>query len=329
MDASSSVAAASAGGLVAISWVAASSYLFWYDKRENGVTKGKSHQYSWTFHVESLRLFAFINLVIVLAVGALITEKSGLDTIPDPTKTVIFGLFGINHSCNWVDHNPARMIAAVLVLPLVQVPLMLYTILWHCRLAKDVMTGKVPKWLLNVSRVLTPFNFITFAELHLWFVNNPDDTYGFTGHYIPYLMFQISMCLHHSMNIIYLSLKGNLPWGIPSWLAWTGFSVFTAISIFYAIFVISTLAGKPLVAASRSSGEEIITRILVVSWAVSALIGTVISSGKERLNGDVMTLKLGDHVLSLENTSNGKDDNTKGDGGEDLEEQPQVEPADK
>ena len=119
MDASSIVAAASGGSIVVISWVAASMYLFSYDKHYNEVKKDRSYVYSWTFHVESLRFYAFINFIIVLGIGALITEKSGLGTIQDPTETVIFNMFGFNHACNWIDHNSARMIKAILFLPLV------------------------------------------------------------------------------------------------------------------------------------------------------------------------------------------------------------------
>lgn len=177
---------------------------------------------------------------------------------------------------------------------MVQMPLMLYTVFWHSRLAKDVKTGKLPKWLLNMSRVFTPFNFIVMAELHLWFVNNPDDTYGFTAHCIPYLMFQITLCRFQLLNICYLTLKGDLPWGIPSWLAWTYFSFFTVLTIFYAIFVVSALAGDPIGWDPTSFS---------MTWDCFALLGTLILSGKERLNGDVMTLTIGDNMLSLESAS--------------------------
>jgi len=291
MGASAIVAAASAGSIVVISWVTASIYLFSYDKQQNGVTKDRSYAYSWTFHVESLRFVAIINLLILFAMGMLVTTYSGLDTIQDPTATVIYNLVGFNHACNYVDHNPVRMIAAIIAVPFVQVPLMLYTVFWHCRVAKDVKTGKIPKWLLNMSRVLSPFNFIVMAELHLWFVNNPDDTYGFTAHYIPYLMFQISLCLFQVLNICHQTLKGGLPWGIPSWLAWTYSLFFAVLTIVYAALVIAILVGHP-------TGAKL--SIVADIWAISMVLGTLILSGKERLNGDVITLTVGDNMLSLE-----------------------------
>lgn len=310
MDASSTVAAAAAGAILGIFWVAASVYLFSYEKKDNnGVMMedekkdDKSYVYSWTFHIESLRFYGFINFIVVLGVGALITEYSGLDTILDPSETVLFDLFAFNHSCNWIDHNPSRMIASILIMPLVQIPMMLYSTLWHCRLAKDVKTGKVPKQLLNASRVLTPFIFISMAELHLWFVNNPDDTYGFIAHYTPYLMFQISLCLIHIMNVFYLSYKGDLPWGVPVGWARAYAAFFTALTIFSAVFVISTLAGEPILAVSRSNVERIIIRIFTTSWALIMILGNIVLAGKERTNGDVVMMTFGDKhgvALSLE-----------------------------
>lgn len=313
VDASSTVAAASAGSILVIALVAASVYLFSHDKRGDGNRIGdtkeddKSYMYSWTFHVESLRLFGFLSFLLVLGIGKLITDYSGLDTIEDETETVIFKMFGINHSCNLVDHNPAKMIAAILLLPLVQVPMMLYIVGWHCRLAKDVKTGKVPKWLLNMSRILSPFNFITMSQLQLWFVNNPNDTYGFTAHYIPYLMFQISVCLIQIQNILYLSAKNDLPWGLPIWSAWTYTSFFTATTIFYTVFVISAIAGDPILYAPNSQTESLIVNGLSLVWDLVGILGTLIFSAKERTNGDVMTLKLGYNMvpLSLETGSGG------------------------
>jgi len=305
MDTSSIIAATAAGVIFLVAWVVSSLYLFSYDKRDNGTTdsESKSHVYKWTFHIESLNFYGMLSFIVVLAAGALVTEKSGIDTIEDPTETIIFELFGINHSCNWIDHNPVRMLAAILFLPLVQVPFMLYVLFWHCRVAKSAKTGKVPHWLLNVSRVLSPYNFITMSQLHLWFVNNPNDTYGFTAHYIPYLMFQISICVIQLLNILYLTYTGNIPFGVPPALAWSYFVLFVGITVVYSIFVISTLAGSPIIDATNSEGEKLFTSILSSSWGALALVGTLIISGKQRLDGDKITLTIGDGMLEVESSS--------------------------
>jgi len=299
MDNSSKVAASVPAIIVFGAWALGCLYLLFFERR-HGVRTDDKYYYSWTFHVETLRFGGLINFLIMLIIGAAITEFSGLDTIEDPTETVIFELFGINHSCNWVDHNPARMISAILVVPLIQVPLMLYVVIWHCRLRKQCKMGNAPRWLYYMSRCFTPYNLITVAELHLWFVNNPNDTYGFTAHYIPYLMFQIAICLMVMMNICYLTtVRGKLFWGIPPWLAWGYFCLLTALTIFYIVMVVTTLAGVPIVSATRSSSELVISKILTFLWAILAIFGTLVFSGRERLDGDTITLDLGDDTMSM------------------------------
>ena len=133
---------------------------------ETGHSKSKEALFTFTFHVESIRLFAHIALLFVFLQGALITEYSGLDSIPDEEATEIFRIFAFNHTCNWIDHNPARMIAAILI-PLYTVPMLGYIILSHLRLARSVKEGEVPFWLLQTSRILSPYNFVAIALLHL------------------------------------------------------------------------------------------------------------------------------------------------------------------
>mmetsp|Transcript_11174 Transcript_11174/g.17274 ORF Transcript_11174/g.17274 Transcript_11174/m.17274 type:complete len:311 (+) Transcript_11174:120-1052(+) len=294
MDTSSLFAAVGSGVIFLFFYVVSVAYLFGYDRKSNGSPNENSHVYQWTFHVESLRFYGMLNFLVVLIFGALVTEKSGIDTIQDPTETVIFNLFGINHSCNYVDHNPVRMLAAMLVLPLVQIPFMLYVVFWHSRLAKSVKTGKSPKWLLNLSRVLSPFNFIAMSQLHLWFVNNPDDIYGFTAHYIPYVTFQFAFCLIKLLNLIYLTKKGELPWGIPLRVAEAYVGFFFGLTILYTVFVSTTIAGIPFIKATDGDAELLFTNSLSYSWGAMAIFGTLVLSGKERFNGDDLTLTLGE-----------------------------------
>jgi len=313
MDNSSKVATSVPAILLFGAWALCCLYLFFFERR-HGVRTDSKYYYSLTFHVETLRFYAFISFTIMLIIGGVITEFSGLDTIEDSNETVIFELFGINHACNWIDHNPVKLIGAILVVPLIQVPLMLYVVIWHCRLRKQYKMGNAPWWLYYMSRLFTPYNFITVAELHLWFVNNPNDNYGFTAHYIPYLMFQITMCLMVMMNICYLTtVQGKLFWGIKPWLAWGYFCLITALTIFYIVFVVTTLAGVPVVSATRSGSELVISKILTTLWSILALFGTLVFSGRERLDGDTITLDLGDDTMSMKINNaggEGSDENT-------------------
>lgn len=288
MDASETFAAVSAIIIVGVWWTAMTKYFYSYDQSDNS-----AHLYSWTFHVESLRFYGFLAFVCVLIIGYLITEKSGLDTIPDPETTVIYKIFKFNHSCNLIDHNPAKMIAATLLTPFCQLPMMLYCIIWHIRLATAYKDGKVSKWLLDLSRIITPFTFITMAELHLWFVNGPAETYGFVAHYIPYMMFQISIINMMLLNILYLASMNSLPFGIPVWLAHAYCIAFTVLSIICIIFVVTTL----------SSGvgfmEDIVLDYLSPLWVIGAIFGTLIFAYIESKDGNDLTITIGNGGVAL------------------------------
>ncbi len=53
---------------------------------------------SFTFHIESIRLFGYAAFITILVIGGLVTTYSGLETIPRPEDTVIYGIFQFNHA---------------------------------------------------------------------------------------------------------------------------------------------------------------------------------------------------------------------------------------
>ena len=247
---------------------------------------------SWTFHVESLRLFAHISLISILALCAIITDTSNLSTIPPPESTAIFKLFGFNHSCNWVDHNPSRMIAGILI-PTFQVPMMLYVCLSHQRLKRSVRKSIVPNWLLEYSTITSPFNFVTFALLHMWFVNNPDDDYGFIPHYIPYFMLQISLSLMGFLNVQYLISTNNIPWGVKPGLAWAYQYITVGIAIICIMGVITLLLGFPFFDSVNNDVERRVFQAFSHLYAITIVVCPIAFAATERLNGDVYTIKFG------------------------------------
>ena len=286
MDASATFATVAVILLGGAMWIWMSKSFFSNDEKD------KASLFTYTFHVETLRLFGFASFTIALIIGALITKYSGLETIPDPTSTVIYSIFQFNHSCNYIDHNPSKMIAAILITPLAQLPLMMYCLLWHVRLAKAYRDGKVPKWLLDTSRILTPFNFITMAELQLWFVNGPTESYGFVAHYIPYMMFQLSIIFMMILNISYLDAMNALPFGIPSGVAWA-YNVFVVIVTFFCItFVITTLAGHQMF-------RDLVLGYLSKVWLACGIVGTLLFSYVESKDGNLLTLTVDDGAASI------------------------------
>ena len=97
-------AVATSASIFTIFCLVSSLYLLSNSGRDSDSQGGK-HIFSWKFHVETFRFYGLINFVIILVIGAIITEKSNFDTIPDPTETRLFRLFGFNHSCNFIDRK--------------------------------------------------------------------------------------------------------------------------------------------------------------------------------------------------------------------------------
>lgn len=116
-----------------------------------------------------------------------ITRKAPSDFIS--TETYVYKLFGVKHSCSWVDFEPARSVAAVIQV-LYQVPIMLFVILNYFRIGSE----SHPKFdkLRLFSKISSPFEFVFFAIFYMVFVNSPDGEYGttegrnqFLKHYFP------------------------------------------------------------------------------------------------------------------------------------------------
>jgi len=243
---------------------------------------------SWTFHIESLRLFGQVAFLFTLGICAVITERSGLESIPPPEATEVFRIFGFNHVCNYIDHNPSKTFAG-LVIPLYTIPMILYVFLYHSRLKARFSTrGDVPYWLVVFSKVTLPYNITSFALLHMWFVNSPDGDYGFVAHYVPYLMYQVALSLLLFMNVQYLISTKNLP-GISKsrpWLAWT-YQFFSLGLTFVSICgVITLLAGYPILDSKNNMTEQWIFRVISYFYGFNIVIAPIVLSAIERRNGD-------------------------------------------
>jgi len=249
--------------------------------------------FSITFHVESLRLFAHIALNFILVIGVILTETlvDKLDNIPDPNETVIYETFGLNHGCNYIDHNPAKMVAGILI-PLVQIPYMLYFFFYHKRVQKSVKDNEVPKWLLQYSSITTPFNIVVTSQLHMWFVNPPYDTYGFVAHYIPYFLFQTTLALQMILNVCYLESKKNLPWRISSLFAKLFVYWFVILTLVYTAGVIIVLSPSTAIDTKNVIGHQIALKVVTYVYGFIVLVFFIPVSAALRKDGDVVTLSL-------------------------------------
>src|SRR4028119_1241427 len=101
--------------------------------------KALNYAFSLTFNPEILRIIAYVALITILLVGAFLTETL-VDV--DPHPTAIYKLFGFNHSCNWLDHEPSRTVSAML-LPLWEVPFLFYIIFNFLRIQDAYRENKI------------------------------------------------------------------------------------------------------------------------------------------------------------------------------------------
>jgi len=248
--------------------------------------------FSKTFHVETIRLVGSINLFMLFFVGMIITETYVVRSIP-PDSTVVYNLFGFNHACNWVDHNPARMVAAIIV-PFAQIPFILYIFFFHVRLSFRVKEGKISKWILWYSRIVSPYNAFAFAMLHLWFVNTPEEGYGFTAHYIPYAMFQIALGFMAILQALYLRATDNLPSRcIKGWMAMVYVFFLIGLTIVSLVGVCGIISENPIIDSKNNANHQTAFRLISYVYAFCVLILPILWSVIERRNGDVQTIAFG------------------------------------
>lgn len=266
-----------------------------------------------TFHIETLRLIAVIMFDVVMIVCSVLTKHYVEIATED---TVIYKLFGFNHACNVLDHHPAREVGAILIVFMI-LPFATYIFLAHKRTWYAYECGRVPRWLYIFSTAVTPFNFISVCWCYMvskhrsgaggcrfcvflisvfaftssqWFVNNPDDDYGFLAHYIPYLTFQIMLALVAFQQVAYLACIDKLPCSVSPKIAWAYVVFLTALTIVYAIYVISILADNPVWDSVNNEADRLFAQIVSKVYSVFVLIFPVVFAFIERRNGDLNTI---------------------------------------
>ena len=89
----------------------------------------KKSMLSVTLHIETLRLTAFVMFDIVMILCSILTKY--FVTIPID-QTVIYKIFGFNHSCNVLDHHPAREVGSILLIFMI-LPFAAFIFLSHFR----------------------------------------------------------------------------------------------------------------------------------------------------------------------------------------------------
>ncbi|MEM9089447.1 MAG: hypothetical protein AAGC93_11965 [Cyanobacteria bacterium P01_F01_bin.53] len=166
-----------------------------------------NYTFTLTFNPEILRVTAYISLIFMLLVGVIVTKKW---VEVEPTTTVIYQLFGFNHICNVLDHEPSRTISAML-LPFWEIPFVLYLIFNFLRIQDAYREGNAPRSIFLVAATFLPVELLLTIWFRLVLVRPPITEDLFFGHYLPYLGFQLLLCLVAFENVLYFYAVKALP----------------------------------------------------------------------------------------------------------------------
>jgi len=170
----------------------------------------------------------------------------------------------------------------------------MYLFLFHCKIYKAWDDGLVSKNILNFSRVSTIFNIYVFAVLHLWFVNGPEDkSYGFKGHYIPYLLSQIALGLMAIRQVAYLAAIDKVPFGVSTKMAWLYVYYLVALTIACQFFGIATAWGNLFgINPAENEWQRILIKNMGSLYMLSAFVFPIIFAYVQTKNGHVSTITL-------------------------------------
>lgn len=247
------------------------------------VPSSLSKTFSITFSLETLRIIAFSAFAIMMIIGTLLT-KLVVEKDPnyDPEATVIYQIFGFNHSCNLVDHNPSRMISAILSIFFI-IPLDLFHILSYFRIKYEYLVkNEIPESVYTFAKVTTPFNFFASTYIFMWFVNNPEDDYGFIAHYIPYLTFQLMIALMTIQQVYYYTMKDRLPYGITPRMARMYMYLLIGLTAFSLLFVVTLLAGHPIMDTVNNPAMRSIVTAISSTYSLLFVFGPIFFSIEHR-----------------------------------------------
>lgn len=249
------------------------------------------------FHLETLRVIGLAAGIVLLFVGKTVTET--FVDFPEgsggwhPEETFIYKMFHFNHTCTYLDFNPSKTVAA-LVLQLHSVPMCLYIFLAHFRIKYDWTQNQIPKALYMYSKITTPIIFVVFLYFYMVFVNSP---YGkmsqFILHYIPYMLWQTGMVLMAIEQCWYISYKSIIPWNVDKQLLRYYCVFLVLMEIYYTWFVWSFIAGHPILDTTVHY-KNILGQCIMYGFDFFAVVVPLVFALKERTDGNVNVIEFYD-----------------------------------
>lgn len=199
-----------------------------------------NYSFSLVFNPEILRIVSYVSLITLLVVGYILTNT--LVDI-DPETTVIYKIFGFNHTCNLIDHEPSRTVSAML-LPFWEVPFLLYVIFNFLRIQDAYRENKAPRYTFLIALYFLPIEILLTVWFRIVFVWSPE--VNFLNHYLPYVGFQILLFLVAFENFLYFYAMRALPFKNNRSIAIGYLSLLLVVTFLYVIIGIALGLGYPL-----------------------------------------------------------------------------------
>ena len=224
-----------------------------------------NYAFTVTFNPEILRVIAYIALIIMLIVGSILTE-TWVDV--DPHTTAIYKLFGFNHACNVLDHEPSRTVSAML-LPFWEIPFLLYVVFNFLRIQDAFREKKAPRYTFLVAAIFLPFEILLTVWFRLVFVWSPE--VNFLNHYLPYVGFQILLCLVAFENVLYFYAIKALPFKNSRITALGYLILLFGVTFLCVLFGLSVALGHPILDLIHQDGQRLFFRLLSKFYFILAI----------------------------------------------------------
>ncbi|MGB8701673.1 MAG: hypothetical protein WCD18_19840 [Thermosynechococcaceae cyanobacterium] len=253
--------------------------------RNSNNAKTLNYALTLTFNPEILRIFAYITLLIMFLSGYILTS---VFVHVDPTTTAIYRLFGFNHSCNLLDHEPSRTVSAML-LPFWEIPFLLYVIFNFLRIHDAYRENQVPKYTFLIAAIFLPIEIILTVWFRLVFVW--DSEISFLNHYLPYVGFQLLLCMTAVENVLYFDAVNALPFNHRSLAIGYLVALFT-ITFLCILFGLSVALGHPILDSAHNADHRFIFKLLSNLYFIMAVPVPLILSFVELKRSPQHTLSL-------------------------------------
>lgn len=224
-----------------------------------------NYSFTLNYNPEAFRVASYIGILVMFLVAVIV--NIGWVHV-DPETTTIYSIFGFNHDCNLLDHEPSRTISAML-LPFWQVPFLLYIGFNFLRIRDAVKENKVPGYIYTLVKIFLPFELLFTIWFALVFVWSPVDNFSFVMHYLPYIGFQVLLALIAIENVLYFDAVKTLPFNNNRNLAIGYLIVLIVTTIVYvglglpAAFGLLTIKGTILQPIAQTISQLIYPTLIV------------------------------------------------------------------